>query len=84
MFWIHVPDGTIISPSENAGNALILGIISVRVSAVVGGNVLTSQRLCDVIFLAFEACAASQGRHYTYPDLNAFEFRMHEQRDFRK
>ncbi|KAI6190773.1 hypothetical protein M3Y97_00155000 [Aphelenchoides bicaudatus] len=44
---IKVPDGTIISPSENA--------------AVVGGNVQTSQRLCDVIFLAFKACAASQG-----------------------
>ncbi|CAD5226711.1 unnamed protein product [Bursaphelenchus xylophilus] len=44
---IVVPDGTIISPSEDA--------------AVVGGNVLTSQRLCDVIFKAFKACAASQG-----------------------
>ncbi|KAI6238728.1 hypothetical protein M3Y99_00654500 [Aphelenchoides fujianensis] len=44
---IKVPDGTIISPSEKA--------------AVVGGNVLTSQRLCDVIFRAFDACAASQG-----------------------
>lgn len=30
-------------------------------SAVVGGNVLTSQRLCDVILKAFDACAASQG-----------------------
>ncbi|KAH9255600.1 hypothetical protein BASA81_006430 [Batrachochytrium salamandrivorans] len=30
-------------------------------SAVVGGNVLTSQRLCDVILKAFNACAASQG-----------------------
>jgi 5-oxoprolinase (ATP-hydrolysing) len=30
-------------------------------AAVVGGNVLTSQRLCDVIFKAFKACAASQG-----------------------
>ncbi|KAI6174399.1 hypothetical protein M3Y98_01185900 [Aphelenchoides besseyi] len=44
---ITAPEGTIISPSENA--------------AVVGGNVQTSQRLCDVIFRAFEACAASQG-----------------------
>ena len=26
-----------------------------------GGNVLTSQRLVDVVLLAFEACAASQG-----------------------
>lgn len=31
------------------------------ISAVVGGNVLTSQRLCDIIFKAFDACAASQG-----------------------
>jgi hypothetical protein len=30
-------------------------------AAVVGGNVLTSQRLCDVILKAFGACAASQG-----------------------
>uniref|UniRef100_A0A914RT32 Histone acetyltransferase n=1 Tax=Parascaris equorum TaxID=6256 RepID=A0A914RT32_PAREQ len=30
-------------------------------AAVVGGNVLTSQRICDVIFLAFNAVAASQG-----------------------
>jgi 5-oxoprolinase (ATP-hydrolysing) len=44
---IHVPEGCILNPSET--------------SAVVGGNVLTSQRLCDVIFKAFEACAASQG-----------------------
>ncbi|KAK8050631.1 hypothetical protein PG994_012361 [Apiospora phragmitis] len=30
-------------------------------AAVVGGNVLTSQRVTDVIFRAFQACAASQG-----------------------
>merc|ERR1719204_150091 len=30
-------------------------------AAVVGGNVLTSQRLVDVILKAFEVCAASQG-----------------------
>uniref|UniRef100_A0A1I7YL10 5-oxoprolinase n=1 Tax=Steinernema glaseri TaxID=37863 RepID=A0A1I7YL10_9BILA len=44
---IKVPPGTIISPHKDA--------------AVVGGNVLTSQRLCDVIFRAFNAVAASQG-----------------------
>lgn len=46
---IHViiPTGSILSPSEEA--------------AVVGGNVLTSQRIVDVIFKAFKACAASQG-----------------------
>ena len=44
---IHIPQGSLLSPSENA--------------AVVGGNVLTSQRLCDVILKAFGVCAASQG-----------------------
>lgn len=44
---IKIPEGCILRPSESA--------------AVVGGNVLTSQRLCDVIFRAFNACAASQG-----------------------
>ncbi len=29
-------------------------------AAVVGGNVLTSQRVVDVIFKAFKVCAASQ------------------------
>ncbi|CAD5218803.1 unnamed protein product [Bursaphelenchus okinawaensis] len=55
---IEVPNGTIISPSEEA--------------AVVGGNVLTSQRLCDVIFKAFKACAASQGcmNNITFGDDN--------------
>ena len=44
---IIVPDGTLLSPSENA--------------AVVGGNVLTSQRVTDVCLAAFDACADSQG-----------------------
>ncbi|KAJ3168792.1 hypothetical protein HK101_011585 [Irineochytrium annulatum] len=44
---IHIPNGCLLDPSENA--------------AVVGGNVLTSQRLCDVILKCFEACSASQG-----------------------
>merc|ERR1711935_619864 len=30
-------------------------------SAVVGGNVTTSQRVVDVVLRAFKACAASQG-----------------------
>ncbi|KAI9357569.1 Hydantoinase B/oxoprolinase, partial [Zopfochytrium polystomum] len=42
-----IPEGSMVCPSETA--------------AVVGGNVLTSQRLCDVILRAFKACAASQG-----------------------
>jgi len=44
---IHVPKGCFLNPSENA--------------AVVGGNVLTSQRVTDVVLRAFGACAASQG-----------------------
>ncbi|XP_024864412.1 5-oxoprolinase [Kryptolebias marmoratus] len=44
---VIIPPGSILQPSQNA--------------AVVGGNVLTSQRVVDVIFKAFEACAASQG-----------------------
>lgn len=44
---IIIPEGSILCPSETA--------------AVVGGNVLTSQRVVDVILRAFKACAASQG-----------------------
>ncbi|KAG1152022.1 hypothetical protein G6F37_002401 [Rhizopus arrhizus] len=44
---IKIPPRSILSPSEK--------------SAVVGGNVVTSQRLVDVVLRAFEACAASQG-----------------------
>lgn len=42
-----IPKGSILDPSDNA--------------AVVGGNVQTSQRIVDVVFKAFKACAASQG-----------------------
>lgn len=44
---IKIPSNSLLAPTEEA--------------AVVGGNVLTSQRLCDVILKAFKACAASQG-----------------------
>lgn len=44
---VRIPPGSLLSPSEKA--------------AVVGGNVLTSQRVTDVVFKCFEACAASQG-----------------------
>ncbi|OCF36235.1 hypothetical protein I316_02108 [Kwoniella heveanensis BCC8398] len=44
---IIIPDGTLLRPSMNA--------------AVCGGNVLTSQRITDVVLKAFEACAASNG-----------------------
>ncbi|CAL5874894.1 uncharacterized protein PFLUO_LOCUS9196 [Penicillium psychrofluorescens] len=44
---VRIPPNCLLSPSESA--------------AVVGGNVLTSQRVTDVIFKCFQACAASQG-----------------------
>lgn len=44
---IRIPPGSLLSPSNGA--------------AVVGGNVLTSQRITDVVLKAFQACAASQG-----------------------
>jgi 5-oxoprolinase (ATP-hydrolysing) len=43
---IKIPKGSFLSPADGA--------------AVVGGNVLTSQRVTDVLLKAFEACAASQ------------------------
>jgi len=42
-----IPKFCLLNPSDDAG--------------VVGGNVLTSQRVVDVVLLAFKACAASQG-----------------------
>ena len=44
---ILIEDGSLLAPSEHA--------------AVAGGNVLTSQRLTDVILKAFGVCAGSQG-----------------------
>uniref|UniRef100_A0A182Q3G2 5-oxoprolinase n=1 Tax=Anopheles farauti TaxID=69004 RepID=A0A182Q3G2_9DIPT len=44
---VIIPPGSILDPSEGA--------------AVVGGNVLTSQRVVDTVFAAFGTCAASQG-----------------------
>ena len=44
---IHIPSGSLLDPSADA--------------AVVGGNVLTSQRVVDVILKAFGVAAASQG-----------------------
>jgi len=53
---INIPEGSILCPSEGA--------------AVVGGNVLTSQRVTDVILSAFQACANSQGcmNNFTFGD----------------
>jgi len=42
-----IPKYSLLNPSADAG--------------VVGGNVLTSQRVVDVVLRAFKACAASQG-----------------------
>jgi len=42
-----IPEHSLLNPSSDAG--------------VVGGNVLTSQRIVDVVLKAFSACAASQG-----------------------
>jgi len=56
---IEIPKNCILDPSSEA--------------AVVGGNVLTSQRIVDVIFKAFETCAASQGcmNNVTFGDQNS-------------
>ncbi|XP_065676519.1 5-oxoprolinase-like isoform X3 [Hydra vulgaris] len=56
---VVIPEGCLINPHSDA--------------AVVGGNVLTSQRLVDVIFKAFETCAASQGcmNNVTFGDGNS-------------
>ncbi|KAF8443935.1 Hydantoinase B/oxoprolinase, partial [Boletus edulis BED1] len=44
---VRIPKNSVLSPS--------------RTAAVCGGNVLTSQRIVDVVLKAFHACAASQG-----------------------
>jgi len=53
-----IPKYTLLNPSSDAG--------------VVGGNVLTSQRVVDVVLKAFSACAASQGcmNNLTFGDDN--------------
>uniref|UniRef100_A0A7S0G1G6 Hydantoinase B/oxoprolinase domain-containing protein n=2 Tax=Rhodosorus marinus TaxID=101924 RepID=A0A7S0G1G6_9RHOD len=55
---ILLPKGSMLCPSENA--------------AVVGGNVLVSQRVTDVVLMAFGAAAASQGcmNNFTMGDKN--------------
>lgn len=51
---LKIPPNSLLDPSETC--------------AVVGGNVVTSQRITDVVLLAFSAVAASQG------DCNNFTF----------
>jgi len=46
-FTVKIPEKSLLSPS--------------RTAAVCGGNVLTSQRIVDVVLKAFHAAAASQG-----------------------
>lgn len=43
--FLQIPYGSVLWPDDDA--------------AVVGGNVLTSQRICDVVLKAFRACADS-------------------------
>jgi 5-oxoprolinase (ATP-hydrolysing) len=47
IYLVRIPVGSLLAPS--------------RTAAVCGGNVLTSQRIVDVVLRAFNACAASQG-----------------------
>ena len=44
---VIIPSGSLLDPSDDA--------------AVIGGNVLTCQRVVDVVFKAFSTCATSQG-----------------------
>lgn len=44
---VKIPEDSFLQPSKTA--------------AVCAGNVLTSQRIVDVVLKAFDACAASQG-----------------------
>eukprot|EP00179_Madagascaria_erythrocladioides_P017269 CAMPEP_0198332356 /NCGR_PEP_ID=MMETSP1450-20131203/18222_1 /TAXON_ID=753684 ORGANISM="Madagascaria erythrocladiodes, Strain CCMP3234" /NCGR_SAMPLE_ID=MMETSP1450 /ASSEMBLY_ACC=CAM_ASM_001115 /LENGTH=365 /DNA_ID=CAMNT_0044036799 /DNA_START=38 /DNA_END=1135 /DNA_ORIENTATION=+ len=55
---ILIPKSSLLDPEPGAG--------------VVGGNVLTSQRITDVVLKAFGACAASQGcmNNLTFGDEN--------------
>ena len=61
-----IPRGCLLDPSD--------------VAAVVGGNVLTSQRIVDVILLAFGVCAASQGctNNITFGDEKVRQCRTHQ------
>ncbi|KAF9240045.1 Hydantoinase B/oxoprolinase [Melanogaster broomeanus] len=48
-------------PLDSAQNPAKSLLSPSRTAAVCGGNVLTSQRIVDVVLKAFHACAASQG-----------------------
>lgn len=59
---VLLPEGCILNPSDDA--------------AVCGGNVLTSQRVTDVVLKAFNAAAASQGcmNNFTFGNENLVYF----------
>lgn len=63
---IVIPEGSLLDPSPDA--------------AVVGGNVLTSQRVTDVILSAFNAAAPSQGcmNNLTFGDDNMGYYGMYQ------
>lgn len=61
---VLLPSGSLLNP---CGDAAVVGELLCRKHSInpkliigLGGNVLTSQRLVDVILRAFGACAASQ------------------------
>lgn len=55
---VIVPKGCLLDPSDGA--------------AVVGGNVLTSQRVVDVVLKAFQVCAASQVNNVMEKNLKSY------------
>ena len=75
---VRIPDGCLLSPAAEA--------------AVVGGNVLTSQRVTDVVLSAFTAAAPSQVSICFYSTCSKGEPRghvsgaagLHEQFDIRR
>eukprot|EP00967_Tisochrysis_lutea_P104031 scaffold157574_cov18-Tisochrysis_lutea.AAC.1 len=67
---VRIPEACMLNPSPEAAvvsketvvNAVESKVLnSLNVLTQVGGNVLTSQRVTDVVLKAFQAAAASQG-----------------------
>ena len=57
---VQIPPGSLLDPSPTA--------------AVVGGSVLTTQRIVDVVLKAFGVCAASQVLHVTLSQIRTYLF----------
>ena len=55
---VQIPPGSLLDPSPTA--------------AVVGGSVLTTQRIVDVVLKAFGVCAASQVFHVTLSQIRTY------------